>query len=133
MLVVGHERQFDWHRAVGKNDVLSLNDDGILAFTYLNGLCVLEFCPSCDEFCSGVLEQVLDTFVESGDDVFFPANQVGHVEFGRSRDGNSHVAVFLCVLGKVMEPVGCVNHSFRRNASSNEACTSCSLTFNDDG
>jgi hypothetical protein len=22
------------------------------------------------------------------------------------------VAVFLCVLGKVMEPVGCVNHAF---------------------
>ena len=86
MLVVGHEWQFDWHRPVSKNDVLSLNDDGILAFTDFDGLCVLEFSPSSDEFSSSVLEQVLNTLVESIYDVFFPANQVCHVEFGRTRN-----------------------------------------------
>ena len=84
VLVVRHEWQFDWHGAVGKNDVLCLNDDGVLALADLDGFCILEFSPSSDEFSSGVLEQVLNTLVESGDNVFFPANQVCHVEFGRT-------------------------------------------------
>jgi hypothetical protein len=43
------------------------------------------------------------------------------------------VAVFLGVLGKVVERVGGMNQCFAWNATSNKASSSGSFTFNDDG
>ena len=116
----GHEREFDGHRALGHDDVLGLNERGVLAFADFDGLGVLEDRPAAHEFSTGVLQQRLNAFVQTVDDAFFPADEVAHVQFCRSGDGDAHVAVLAGVLGQVVEGVGSVDEGFAGDATPNE-------------
>ena len=133
MLIIGHEWQFDWNRAVGKNHMFRLNDDCILSFTDFDGLCVLEFSPSSDEFCSCVLEQVLNPLLSRVTMFSFHPTKVCHVEFSRAWELKCPCDRLLRVLCKVVEPVCGMNECFGWNATANEAGASCFFTLNDDG
>ena len=82
----GHEREFNGDRALGENDVLGLDEGGFWAFSNLDGLGVLEHRPTAHQLRTGVLQESFDTFVEAINNAFFPANKVGHVQFGWSWD-----------------------------------------------
>ncbi len=129
----GHEREFNGHGALGHDDVLGLNEGGVLAFTDLDGLGVLEHRPAAYEFSTGVLQERLNAFVQAVNNAFFPTDEVAHVKFSRSGDGDAHVAVLAGVLGQVVEGVGSVNEGFAGNAAANQTGTASSLAFNDDG
>ena len=133
MFTVLHEWEFDRNRTVRKNNILCLNEECILAFTDLDGLCILEFRPSIDQFNTGILEQSFDTFVQSIDDTIFPSNRIGHLEFSRTWDTDTHVTSFLRMVCEFVERVRCMNECFRRNTSTNQTGSSSSLAFNNDG
>ena len=82
----GHEREFNGDRALGENDVLGFDEGGFWAFSNLDGLGVLEHRPTAHQLRTGVLQESFDTFVEAINNAFFPANKVGHVQFGWSWD-----------------------------------------------
>ena len=133
MLTVFHEREFNRNRTVCENDVFCLNEKCVLTFSDLDRLCILEFRPSVDEFNTCILEQCFNTLVESIDDSIFPGNSICHLDFCRARDANAHMSAFLCMVCKFVEGVCCMNECFRRDASSNQTGSTCSLAFNNDG
>ena len=128
-----HERQFDWNRALCHDDVLCLNECCVFAFADFHRFSVLEDCPAADKFGTSVLEKRFNALVETVNDAFLPPNQVAHVKFSGSGNGDAHVAVFIGVFGEVMEGVSGVNQGFRRDATANEARAACTLSFDDDG
>ena len=133
MVAKGHEREFNRHRALGHDDMVGLNQRGVLAFTDFYGLGVLEDGPSTDEFGTSVLQKRFNALVETVNDAFLPADKVTHVKFCRAWNGDAHVAVFAGVLGQVVEGVGCVNERFAGDATTNETGSAGTLAFDDDG
>ena len=99
MFAERHERQLDGHRALCHDDMFSLNQRGVFAFADFHGLGVLKHSPSANQFCTCILEQGFNTFVEAVNDAFFPADKVSHVQLSWTGDGDAHVSVFLGVLG----------------------------------
>ena len=133
MVAEGHEREFDGHGALGHDDVLGLNEGGVLAFTDLDGLGVLEHRPAAHKFSTGVLQERLNAFVQTVNDAFFPTDEVTHVEFSRSGNGDAHVAVLAGVLGQVVEGVGSVNEGFAGDAAANQTGATGTFALDDDG
>ena len=117
---------------VNPGPIVCLNERRVLSFADFHGLCVLEDGPTADEFRTSILQERFNTFVEAVDDALFPSDQVAHVQFRWTRYGDAHVAVFLGVLGKVVEGMSGMNQCFAWNATSNKASSSGSFTFNDD-
>ena len=133
MVAEGHEREFDGHGALGHDDMVGLNQRSVLAFSDFDGLGVLEHRPAVDEFGSGVLEQGLNPLVQAVNDALFPADQVAHLEFRRTGNGDAHVAALAGVLGQVVEGVGSVNERLAWNAAANQTGAAGTLALNDDG
>ena len=133
MVAERHEREFDGHGALGHDDMVGLNQRGVLAFSDLDGFGVLEHRPAVDEFGPGVLEQGLDPLVQTVNDALFPADQVAHLKFRRTGNGDAHVTVLAGVLGQVVEGVGSVDERLAWNAAAYQTGAARTLAFNDDG
>jgi len=113
--------------------MLCLNERGVLAFTDLDGLGILEHRPTAYEFGAGVFEQSFYAFVQAVNDAFLPTDEVAHLEFGWSGDGDAHMAVLASVLGQVMEGVCGVNEGFAGNATANQTGAAGAFAFDDNG
>ena len=113
--------------------MVRLNEGRVLAFADLHRLGVLKHRPAGDEFGSGVLEKGFHALVQTVNDAFLPADEVAHFQFGRTGDGDAHVAVFGGVFGEVVEGVGGVDERFARNAAANQTRAAGSLPLDDDG
>ena len=133
MVAEGHEREFDGHGALGHDDMVGLNQRSVLAFSDFDGLGVLEHRPAVDEFGSSVLEQSFNPLVQAVNDALFPADQIAHLEFRRTGNGDAHVAALAGVLGQVVEGVGSVNERLAWNAAANQTGAAGTLALNDDG
>ena len=70
-----------------------------------------------DDSC--LIKKVLNAFVESVDDGFFPTDHVCHVDFSRTWNRDAHMATICSMLFEGLESICCMNHGFTRNTSAN--------------
>ena len=121
MVAEGHEGQFDGHAAGGEDDVFSRDDRRVIAVANANGFCVLEFCPTVNDFDTGLAEQRLNALVQAVDDAVLPGDHTGHVHFCGRRQADALVAAFLGELRQLVDRLGDVDHRFRGDATADEA------------